>query len=121
MHLETFIRELLRVVIKQQTAELWSPLSLSPTVLHLPAKRRGTLQPQGAMVPMEAYCMLRGTLLTLSMVTNLSRHDATDKRYMAALTTVHDSCSRVGRLQALTLDLETVYVVPGGRGGSQHT
>lgn len=79
MHAETFIRELLRVVIKQQTAELWS-LSLSPAVLHLPAKRRGTLRPQGASVPVEAYCMLRGTLLTLSMVPSLPRHDATDKR-----------------------------------------
>ena len=97
------------------------PLSLSPAVLHLPAKRRGTLLPQGAMVPMEAYCLLRGTLLSLSMVPNLSRHDATDKWYVAALTTVPDSCSRVGMPQALMLDLETVEVVPGGRGGSQHT
>ena len=97
------------------------PLSLSPAVLHLPAKRRGTLLPRGAMVPMEAYCLLRGTLLSLLMVPNLSRHDATDKRYVAALTTVPDSCSRVGMPQALMLDLETVEVVPGGRGGSQHT
>ena len=113
MHSETFIRELLRVVIQQQTAELWSryPSPLQCYICLLKGEGPCTLRvPWCPQEPIACWGAPFWLFRWYPAFQDMMLQTAVN----GSLTTVHESCSRVGALQALVLDLGTVYVVPGG-------
>lgn len=112
MHSETFIRELLRVVIKQQTAELWSRCPSPPRCYICLLKGKGPCTLRVPWCPQEPIACWGAPFWLFWWYPAFQ--DMLQTTVDGSLTTVHDSCSRVGTLQASVLDLETVYAVPGG-------